>query len=126
MSERKLEKTCSVKFQSAVWTNAYDQVVSTTSVGTEVYVRVSLKNPTRQHTVSNTLGIEIRKHVPLWTDETMKYETKGVTLSSLSTTTQSFSFTPPRNGRYHFDVFLDGTKIYTQPNTVPPRLEVPL
>ncbi|UCH32420.1 MAG: hypothetical protein JSV05_03310 [Candidatus Bathyarchaeota archaeon] len=114
----------SVKFQSAAWVNAHEQQVSSTFPGTEVYVQLSLRNPTRQHTVSNTLVVEIRKHIPLWTDETMKEEEKNVTLSSLSTTTLSFSFTPPSIGRYHFDVFLDGTKIYTQPNTVPPRLEV--
>ena len=111
-------------FVSAEWTALDGETICTTTVGTEVCVQVIARNPTRKHTISSVIGAEVRRDVSLWPDETMSYSSTQMALPPNTSDTISFDFAPPRISRYHFDIFIDGGKTYTQPNTVPPRLEV--
>jgi len=114
----------SLNFVSAEWANMNGETISSTTAGTEICVRTVLHNPTRRHTVNNTLFVEIRRDVAFWPDETVKKVSIQATLPANGTETFQVDFIPSTVSRYHFDIFVNDNKVYSQPNESPPRLQV--
>jgi len=120
-----MTKELRLRFDFHEWIDANGQVISTATVGAQVYVKVKVTNPTRKQTIISTVGVRVMMDNPFWMpDEEMKYSTQSVTLSPTSSTTISLSFIPPKRGIYYFDIFIDGNCVYTQPPIIPPRLQV--
>jgi len=63
------------------------------------------------------------RDVAFWYDEEMSWDSQSVTLSPSSSEELTFSFVPTQTAIYHFDIYLD-VKVYTQPDAIPPRLQV--
>jgi hypothetical protein len=114
----------SLAFESAEWANGNGDGVSSAVAGTNVCVKTVLQNPTRNHSVNNTLIIEIRRDIALRPDETVKKVSVEATLPANTSKTYTVDFVPSIASRYHFDIFLGDRKVYSQPNESPPRLQV--
>jgi len=114
----------SLAFVSAEWVNVSGERISSTTVANEIRVRTVLQNPTRKHTVNNTVVVEIRRDISLWPDEIVKKVPIQATVFANTSETFVVDFVPSTASRYHFDIFINDDKVYTQPNESPPRLQV--
>jgi hypothetical protein len=114
----------SLRFDSAEWIDSQGNTISTTTVSKQVYVKVRVVNPTRKQSLDNEVSVRVMKEVSDLFDEEVFTESRSVTVSGDSSETINFEFTPPTWSIYYFEVFIDDTKVYTQPDSVPPRLNV--
>ena len=114
----------SLAFGSAGWVNMNGEEISSATVGTEVSVRTVLQNPTRKNTVNNTLVVEIRRDLSLRPDEIVKKVPIQATVFANTSENFVVDFVPSAASRYHFDIYLNDDKVYSQPNQNPPRLQV--
>ena len=113
-----------LQYGSSKWVDADGNTVSACLVYDQVYVQVSVENPTRKQTITGSVKIVIYRDITLWPDEKVKEESQSVSLNPGESETVSLDFTPNQESGYHFTVLIDDKKPYTQPNTFPPRLRV--
>ena len=106
-----------LSFDSARWTDSEGKPISTISKNDQVNIEVSVKNPTRKHTITGSVSVKVFRDVPLWFDEEMSSDTKSVTVSANSMKKIIFAYTPTISSTYHFDIFIDKSKAYTQPES---------
>jgi len=111
-----------LNFVSARWTDSWGNTISTISKNTKVNIEVLMENPTRTQTIIESIGVRIIRDVPLWFDEEISWDSKSVTVKANFREKIIFSFTPTRSSTYHFDVYINEEKIYTQAE--PERLRV--
>ena len=114
----------SLGFDSARWTDVDGNTISATSKNTEVFVEVTVTNPTRKHDIAGSVDARVMRDIPFWYDEEIDRKTQSVTVSASSSEVITFSFSLTQASTYHFDIFINDRKVYTQPDTVPPRLQV--
>ena len=113
-----------LQYGSSKWVDADGNTVSACLVYDQVYVQVSVENPTRKQTITGSVKIVIYRDITLWPDEKVKEESQSVSLNPGESETVSLDFTPSQESGYHFTVLIDDKKAYTQPNTFPLRLRV--
>ena len=113
-----------LQYTSSRWVDTNRQIISSGLVYDQVQIEVSVKNPTRKQTITSSINVVVYRDIFLLPDEKVNEEPQSVTLSPGSTDTNYVGFTPTQESGYHFDVFIDGEKVYTQPNDFPPRLQV--
>ncbi len=119
-----MTKEPTLLFDSAKWIDTSGQTISTCKVNDQVKVQVSSKNPTRTKTITNSIKVITYRDISYGSDEKITEDSYSRTVSSSSTDAFSFSFTPPEESGYHFTIFIDDAKVYDQPNSFPPRLQV--
>lgn len=110
---------------STCWTDSQGRSISTTSIGSQVSAKVTVYNPRRSQSISGTILVAIMRDIPFWFDEQMTTSSRVISVSPQQYSSASFPFTPLKKSTYHFSVSIEGTQVYVQPNTSPPRLTVP-
>ncbi|GAI14850.1 unnamed protein product, partial [marine sediment metagenome] len=124
VDEYYMAKEPALQYTSSRWVDMNRQIISSGLVYDQVQIEVSVKNPTRKQTITSSIKVVVSRDIFLLPDEKVKEDLQSVTLSPGSTDTNYVGFTPTQESGYHFDVFIDGEKVYTQPNDFPPRLQV--
>ncbi|MEM3193986.1 MAG: hypothetical protein QXH97_03265 [Candidatus Bathyarchaeia archaeon] len=110
------------QYRSSRWIDSSGKEISKCLVYEDVYVEVIVENPLRKQTVIGLVKVTIYRNNRILPDVNVKQSKHVVTLPPLSSERIIVPFKPLQESMYYYEVSIDGTTVYKQPNTFPPRL----
>lgn len=110
------------QYKFSRWIDSNGKEISRCLVYEDVYVEVIIENPLRKQSAIGLVKVTIYRNNRALPDVNVKRSKHVVTLPPLSSERIIVPFKPPQESIYYYEVSIDGTTVYKQPNASPPRL----